>query len=487
LNEIECAWSKQGIQAFFMKKIFISAGLVAAGAAGWQSACAASLDVIAPSAWNVSGTLRGFYDDNYSITATRQGSAGVEVSPEISFNVPLRQTDIGIRYIYGLYYYQQRQDLGVNAFDQSHQFDLWLDHSFNERWKLKVTDSFAVGQDPALLQPNSVTAVPYRVQGDNFANHANIALDTDWTRLFSTALSYGNNSYDYQQSGGYVPSGSVTGVLTPQTPIISVPGTLNWQNGVVSGNNTTVGGASLAGLLNRVEQNIQLDLQWHLKPETMLFVGYNFSIANYIGDEPIAVANYFNPTAGQFQSIVYKSDSRDSITHYGYLGLQHQFTPNLTGTVKLGASYTDYYNDPLNDSTTLEPYADANFTYTYLPGSYVQIGFTQDQNATDISQVDSGGNLTESQESSTLYMDINHHITQKLLGSVVMNYSYSTYISGGSGYGADTDFSLGLNLNYMINNHFSCEAGYNYDNLDSGISNRGYDRNRVYLGVTANY
>ena len=264
-----------------MKRIFISAGLVAAGAAGLQNACAASLDVISPKAWNVSGTLRGFYDDNYSITPAKQGSAGIEVSPEISFNVPLQQTDLGVRYSYGLYYYQQRQDLGVNAFDQTHQLDLWFDHSFNERWKLKVTDSLAVGQEPSLLQPNqSAGTLPFRVEGDNIANHALVSLDTDWTRLFSTALSYGNNYYDYQQSGSTV--SSITPVLAPQTPVISKPGTPGWQT--VTTGNPAASGASLAGTLNRIEQNIALDLQWHLQPETMLFVGYNFSIVNYIGN-----------------------------------------------------------------------------------------------------------------------------------------------------------------------------------------------------------
>jgi len=469
-----------------MKKIFISAGLVAASAAGFQNVFADGLDVVSPKAWNVSGTLRGFYDDNYSISPTRQGSAGIEVSPEISFNVPFQSTDLGIRYIYGLYYYQQRQDLSVNPFDQTHQLDFWFDHSFNERWRLKVTDSFAVGQDPALLQPNQPTAVPYRVEGDNFANHANITLDTDWTRLFSTSLSYGNNAYDYQQSGAQVDAIAPPYTVTPQTPIISKQGLAGW-NSVTTGNSPAIPGASLAGLLNRVEQNISLDLQWHLQPQTMAFIGYNFGLVNYFGNEPIAAVNYLNPNTLTAQSIVYNSNARDSVTHYGYVGVQHQFTPSLSGTGKIGVSYTDNYNDPLNNSTTLEPYADINVVYTYIPGSYIQLGFTQDQNATDIAQVDSGGNLTQSQESSSLYFDINHRLTPKLLASVVTRYSYSTFISGGSSYGSQTQFGIGANLNYQINNHFSCEVGYNFDNLDSSIPGQAYDRNRVYLGVTANY
>ena len=86
-----------------MKKLFVSTGLAVIGAAGLQSVVAAGSDLISPKAWNVSGTLRGFYDDNYAVGTTKKGSWGLEVSPQISVNVPLQQTDLGIRYYYTLY------------------------------------------------------------------------------------------------------------------------------------------------------------------------------------------------------------------------------------------------------------------------------------------------------------------------------------------------------------------------------------------------
>src|ERR1035437_1427968 len=156
------------------------------------------------------------------------------------------------------------------------------------------------------------------------ANHANFTLNTEWTRLFSTALHYGNNFYDYQNSGA-----TVFDVL---------PGGR---------------GASYAGILNRVEQNMSLDFQWTIQPETMAFIGYNFNLVNYTGDEPIAVS----------PSGVYMSDSRDLMSHTAYVGVNHQFTANLSGMVKGGVTYTDSYNDPRN-STSLSPYADLSVSYT---------------------------------------------------------------------------------------------------------------------------
>jgi len=116
-----------------MKKFFVSAGLAALGAAGLQTAIADGVDVAAPRNWSVSGTLRGFYDDNYNITGTAKGSFGIEASPSVSFHLPLQQTDIGLRYTYGAYYYEDRDEAGVNPFDQTHQVDFWLDHAFTER------------------------------------------------------------------------------------------------------------------------------------------------------------------------------------------------------------------------------------------------------------------------------------------------------------------------------------------------------------------
>ncbi|MBW8864139.1 MAG: hypothetical protein JF609_04295 [Verrucomicrobia bacterium] len=50
-----------------MKKFFVSTGLAAISVAGLQSAYGQGLDIVSPKAWSVSGTLRGFYDDNYNL------------------------------------------------------------------------------------------------------------------------------------------------------------------------------------------------------------------------------------------------------------------------------------------------------------------------------------------------------------------------------------------------------------------------------------
>jgi hypothetical protein len=441
-----------------MKKLFVSAGLVVIGAATLKTAMADN--VTSPQYWSVGATLRGFYDDNYDITGTKKGSFGLELLPTISFHEPLQQTDLGLRYTYGLYYYQDRNDAGVNPFDQTHQLDLWLDHAFNERWHGNFNDTFAVGQEPELLNPNPTQAIaaPYRVNGDNISNHGTLILNTDWTRLFSTAVTYDNGYYDYQNGGTEVVSG----------PNLITPG--------------TGAGPSLSAILDRVEESASVDFKWHVQPETTLYIGYQFSWINYTGNQPIALVT---PTS-TFNGIYHSSD-RDNWSQYGYLGIEHDFTANLSANVRAGASYTDTYADPLFPNTSWAPYADISLTYTYIPGSYVQFGFTHDISATDQVTPDTAGEITQYAEDSVIYMDVNHRLTSKLVATVIGRVQYSTFDSGYAGNFDETDYSLGVNLNYEINQHFSVDAGYNYDDVQTQIAGYSYNRNRVYLGLTANY
>ena len=453
-------------------------GLAVAGTAGLHAAYAPDLGPLASTKmWNVSATLRGFYDDNYDTAnsgLSPRGSYGFEVSPQLMLAVPLQQTELGLRNTYSMTYYQERDSLGQSPIDQSDQLDLWVDHAFTERWQAKVLDSFVVAQEPQLLNPNgSGASLPFRVTGDNIVNNATINLNTDWTRLFSTSLTYHNSFYDYQNSGATIADVVPTGGVILPPPIGLVFGT---------GKN-----ASLAGLLNRIEQTISLDFQWRFSAETMAFFGGSFEQVNYTGDEPVTFnqAGYF--LGPQFGPAIYYSSDRDNRAYTGYVGLEHNFLPNLNVTAKVGATYNDYYNDPLS-SGSVTPYAVVSVIYTYLPGSYVQLGLNQSQNATDVIAPDpTTGKVTQSQESTYIYGSINHQITPKLMGTLIGSWQYSSFQEGAYANASDSYYDLGLNFSYAFTPHFSAEAGYNFDDVQSDIYQRGYTRNRVYIGVTANY
>jgi hypothetical protein len=359
-----------------MRKFFVSMGLAAAGTVSLQAAYAPDLGPMSTvKLWNISATLRGFYDDNYDTANSGlnpRGSYGFEVSPQLMVAVPLQQTELGLRNTYSMTYYQERDSLGQNPIDQSDQLDLWVDHAFTERWQAKVLDTFVVAQEPSLLNPNGITTLPIRVSGDNIRNTGTLALNTDWTRLFSTSLNYQNSFYNYQNSGE-----TVAQIINN---FFGVPG---------------APGASLAGLLNRIDQTVWLDLQWRVAPQTIAFFGGQFEIVNYTGNEPIA----YSPV---LPGNIYYSRNRDSRQYTGYVGIQHNILPNLSVSAKAGATYTDNYNDPLG-SGSVTPYAVLSAIYTYLPGSYVQIGLNQSRNATDVVTPNpTTGKITQDQESTVV-------------------------------------------------------------------------------------
>jgi hypothetical protein len=442
-----------------MKKLFVSMGLAAASVASVQLTHADGANGVDSKVWSVSASLRGFYDDNYSTAPNKTGSYGLEVSPQVSVSVPLRQTEVGLRYTYGLYYYQQREDLNVNAFDQSHDFDLWVDHAFSETWHGKAEDTFVYSQEPQLATSGFNASIPttggslLRTKEDNIGNTADLTLSTDWTKEISTVLIYQNAYFDYDNSTvGFTP-GSSTGA----PPV------------------------GLGSLLNRDENDASIDLDWILSPHTTFLVGYQLGFVNYNnGSDAIGyntVSPYLPNSFARF---------RDNVSHTGYVGADVDLLANLRFEGKAGVSYYDYYNTT-DKETDVSPYAVLSLTYTYLPGSYAQLGFDETQTAVDVAAVNASGAVTQDQQSSDLYASINQKITSKLVGSIIGSYDYLTYNKGGYDGKNDNFYSVTLNFSYAFNRHFSAEAGYNYYDLKSDVAGRGYERNVVYIGLSASY
>ena len=439
-----------------MKKIAVTIGLAAIGAANIHAAYAP--DKAGDKDWSVSATLRGFYDDNYAaVGQNARGSFGGELTPQFQIVKPFTQTELGLRYIYALYYYEGRDHLNENPYDQNHAVNLWLDHVFNEKWETKLSDNIFVSQDPQLLgSGSSASTLPFRADGNYVNNTASASVHTDWTRRLGTVLTYNNSLYTYDQSG----SQSVANILAGEAP-------------------------SYAGEFDRIDQSVTLDLQWHSSTETILGLGYTFDWVDFTAGEPIS----YYPSANQ---LIYSS-SRNSYTHTFFLSYQHNLTDTLKFTAMGGAQLNDNYNDPSQKSSPASPYADISATYLYKPGSSVQFGFTHSLNTSYLPVVNgytvntNNGSISEYAESSTVYLNINHQITPKLVALVGGRYQNSAFQEGPAASQTENYYSVVANLNYSINPHWSVEIGYNYDQVESVQVNSSYSRTRYEIGVTGSY
>ncbi len=433
-----------------MNKVIASAGLLALGAVGVQTV-QAQWTAGSDKSWSVSATLRGFYDDNYNTQpggTNRVSSYGFEVRPSATWNVDLGPTTIDLSYVYTMRYYDARPN---NKYDQDHDFEVLLNHNFNNLYSLDFSDSFVIDQEPEIIDPTLGT--PTRANGNNIRNNAQINFHAELTPLLGMVLGYGNTFYSYDEN--------------QTTPGVVLP--------------------SLSALLDRVEHRVTLDSQWHIWAETTAIFGYQFGAVDYTSGESISPP----------PQLLVASSTRNNYSHTVYAGVNHNFNPDLSLSARGGIQYLDYYDvPPGNSQSALSPYASLSLNYAYMDGGSLAVGFTHAHNATDqgatVLTVAGVTNisLTLDQDSSSLFGTITQRLTPispDLTATVTAQYQNSTFNGGAVDGETDNIYLFGLNLSYQITRYISSEVGYNYDLLSSDLPGRGYHRNRVYIGVSASY
>jgi hypothetical protein len=407
-----------------MRKIIASASLAALGVVSMQAAYAPGLSPLEQSKpWSVGLAVRGFYDDNYTTvhSSVKRDSWGISVNPTVGLHKAWDQTLIALSYSYEMRWFEDRVR---NEADHIQIAKLRLEHAFSERYRLKVTDTFYHGQEGVVdLGPQTD---PLRTNADYWRNTARVGFEADMTDQFGMMFAYQNQIWDYDQGGD----------------------------------------STRSALLDRMEHLGTIEGLWHFRPETSGLLGYQY----------VQVDHRSSRSIGFIDGAVRDGKYRDSRSHRAYLGVQHKPTSNVDLGVRLGAEFSDYHKA---DDDYVTPFVDARGTWTYNPGSFVQIGVVHTLNTTS--------ELALNQESTSVWGMINHRITPRLTGSVLGQFQHGSFQEGALDGDSELLYLAGANLHYRFNPHFGVEAGYNWDKLDSDVPFRSYSRNRVYLGVRATY
>lgn len=404
-----------------MNRIITTTGLLALGAVSLQPALAQDAKP-----WNLTATVRSFYDDNYATgpskgstadVATKRSSWGLELSPSAGYQLKRDQTTVDLSARYGMRYYEDRRQ---GSADHSLDFGVSLDHRFTEKQKLTVSESFAIAQEPGVLDPGSLTTAQ-RSDGNNMRNNLQFKfVSDDIIERQSIDVSYANTYYDYEEDGK-------------------------------------------SALLDRVEHLLTLVGRYRIFDETSteLLLGYSFGLTDSTSKDSLS--------GGDLAS------SRDSRSHYFFTGAGHRFTTDLRANGRIGLQYAEYPNATVASGfpqSQTSPYVDVSGSWDYLPNSSAQLGVRISRITTDIStSVDA--------KATTFYSSLNHEFTPDLTGSLLAQFQFSEY--GGTA-GTDKMLTTGLNLEWRFHPFISLEGGYNYDHQESDTPNRGYYRNRVYLG-----
>src|SRR6266498_380593 len=416
-----------------MKRVMASTAAVAFGAAGLQGANVTGLTPQEASKWwNVSASLRGFYDDN-NLYAEHGAipSFGTEFHPGFAVNLPLERTVLSASYRFTLAYYEARPR---NNVDQQHEFDAQLNHKFTPRYSANLIESFVSTSEPAVVDQGAGAQISFQRPADFSVIRNRVAIDLE-ARLaptFGVALGYQNTYYDYQNTG---------------------PG-------------------SLSALLDRTEQLFHLDGQWFPAEHTKLFVGYQFGLADYTSDDTLDPNNL----------IEVSPDVRNSRSHYLYVGGERQFSQQLSGLASVGAQSADYYNE---GTTDLGPYVNLSGTYAYLPASTVKLEVKVSRYAADSALGTNG--VTRDQLATTTYVSINHRITPRLSGKILGQYQHSIYNGGDLDAQADDYFALNFGFDFKIRENFFANLLYIWERRLSNRPEASFVRNRIYTGIRATY
>ena len=401
-----------------MNKKIITLGVAAIGVAGVQAADAGKV-------WEVTASLRGFYDDNYTTSPDElaEESWGIEVSPGINFTLG-EGTDMEFSagYAFGMRYYEDRES---DNEDYGHELGISLDKKFSDTSVLLLSNGLVVAQEPEILNGGT----PLRIEGDNLRN----TFAARYRRILSGStgvdIGYGNSIFDYEEQYH-------------------------------------------SALLDRSYNEVSLDV-FYGAAETEYYAGYRYSSTDFEGDVLQVPGLVFNPAA------------RSNHAHAGYVGARHQLDKNILANVRAGVQNVDYYDFDLMPGLIPEdessPYVDARMEWEYAEGSKLVAGATLARGATDLQAAD--------QEISSVYAQLLHKISGRVHGTLTGRFQDAEISGGGEKLDGKEEslLLLGASLTYAIADNIWAEVSYNYDELDSDVPYRSFERNYLSVGIGTTY
>ncbi len=413
-----------------MKNLLKTAGVVAISAFALQSGVAQENN---GTPFRASLKVGAFYDDNIASTPANapiavQDSYGFLVRPTVGYLLKQDQLTLDASYSYGMKYYEDRS----NSADHTHEFNTQISYDISPKYTVTFEDTFVSAQEAELLDPSSTFTS--RSNGNNFRNVAELGAQITLTRLIGLDTSYQNSFFEYEDQGT----------------------------------------ASRSALLDRNEHLFRMDGRWQQSEKTVFVAGGRFRVRDQRSDDLLAVGGL-------------SADARDSRSYFGYLGVDHAFSSQLTGIARLGAEFVEYPNlvgiGGVNDE--VGPFAEGSLIYEYMKDSTVSLGLRHQTIQTDVA---GAGAPTTDASATSSFLDWEHAVTARFRTGVKGALQASSFNGGASAGSDELFFSSGVRAEYdVIIDRVTAEFGYYFDRLDSDLGGRSFSRNRVTLGVTAGF
>jgi hypothetical protein len=215
--------------------------------------------------------------------------------------------------------------------------------------------------------------------------------------------------------------------------------------------------------------------RYQLSPQTVLTADYRYSQTTGNG---------------------YSSDSTDQ---YLLGGVEHRFSPNTIGIVRLGAQFRDVDDGDSSSSPYLEFAMNSQVNEQFRIRSFARYGI---ESYDTVQGYDSDGNgysdvTVEYDDRQTLRLGVSAEYAISPMFSIFggIDYIPTSYNSGrvveGSYVGSldqeENIFNAYIGASVKFNDYLTGTASYNFTNSSSDIVGRDYDRNRISIGVSAEF
>lgn len=181
----------------------------------------------------------------------------------------------------------------------------------------------------------------------------------------------------------------------------------------------------------------------------------------------------------RYQTVDYENAGqvKDKQSHFLLAGVDYAAGPKLSISGRAGMEFREREGAPDEDT----PYAEISARYAYGELSYVSGGYLLTfEEASNVA-------LYTDTHVNRFFVNLQHAVTPRLVGSALLNYEPST-LQGRPGASPDRDETttrLGVALTYVGVRNWSVSATLDLDRVDSDDLTRDHDRTRI--GVTARY
>jgi len=406
-----------------MKNLIRAAGALSLGAASMALTHSAVAAEGGDKPWTASASLRGFYDDNI-FTANSAAAGGVAKIDSFGF-------DISPSVTYGRTMDNTSFDLGYTYLAR------WFENRPGSNWDQNHNASVNLSHVFSPRAKVNVSDVFVSAQDPGqFAPGSGLVLRAEGDNISNAA--------------------SVSAELAATDTIVA---TASYRNNLFDYDN-----AAFATSLNRVEHLPALELSDLLSETTSATLGYQFGIFDF-------------------------DQARDFNLHTIYGGVKHTFTQSFYGMLNAGVQVTDY--DFAGVASTTSPYLDGKLVYQYAAGSDVAFNVRHQVNATDVYLAAGGGLLAANQQTTLFRIAWGHAFTARIKGTAIAQFQNSTFNGGAADGATETFWTLGATVGYAVSHNVSVDLSYFHDSLNSDPValgfDRGYGRNRLFLGVTAKF